>query len=179
LQLDWHLQYNDAVTIEDIPLQQWGLRVFKGRAIAEFLLETRVLREADSVMVRVTNKSGYLLRDCWLWRGPRIAPLGDIDDGEAAEGILSVSHDEMARPVAQARWEKDLSQEMVKGHTVPALLRRAVIERVMQEALRSEPAWSTHVTLIGWLDQPLLGISVKPGDITVHRATLVRMRLPL
>jgi len=179
LHLDWHLQYNDAVTIEDIPLQQWGLRVFKGRAIAEFPLETRVLREADSVMVRVTNKSGYLLRDCWLWRGPRIAPLGDIDDGEAAEGVLNVSRDEMARPLAQARWEKDLSQGMVRGHGIPTLLRRTVVERVMQEALRSESGWPNYVTFIGWLDQPLLGVSVKPGDITAHRATIVRMRLPL
>lgn len=179
LQLDWHLQYNDAVTIEDIVLPQWGLRVFKGRAIAEFPLDSRVLREADSVMVRVTNKSGYLLRDCWLWRGPRIAPLGDIDDGETADGILNVSHEDMTRPVAQARWEKDLSQEMVKGHAVLSLLRRAVVERVMQEALRSEPGWPNHVTFIGWLDQPLLGVSVKPGDVTIHHATIVRMRLPL
>jgi hypothetical protein len=179
LQLDWHLQQDQSLTIKDVLVPGWGMRVFKGRGLQEFPLETRVLREADTVMVRITNKSGYLLQHCWLWRGPRIIPLGDLDDGAEAEGVLTVSPDELARGGQQVRWERDLAHEMFRGRAIPELLRRAVVERSMQEILRNDPAWQNHVIVIGWLERPLTMISVSPGNAGIHRATLVRMRLPL
>ena len=179
LRLDWQLRHADGLLIEDTMVPRWGLRVFKGRGMIEFPLETRVLKEADSVMVRVTNKSGVLLRNCWLWRGPRIVPLGDLDDGEDRDGSLILTVDERARGVPQARWERDLSHEMFKGQEVPDLLKRAIVERVMQEGLQSEPSWMNQVVFLGWLDQPLMAVSVKPGAIASQRATFVRMRLPL
>ena len=91
------------------------MRVFKGKGLLEFPIETRVLREDDTVMVRVTNNTGYTLQHCWLWRGPRIVPLGSIEDGDEGEGILTVTPDELSRGVQQARWERDLSYEMFKG----------------------------------------------------------------
>jgi hypothetical protein len=179
LQLHWHLHQDHILTIKDTFVPGWGMRVFKGKSLTEFPVETRVLREADTVMVRVTNKTGYLLQHCWLWRGPRIAPLGDLDDGEEAEGILTVSPDELSRGVQQARWERDLAHEMFRGRDIPDLLRRAMVERSMYETLRSDPAWQNHVVVIGWLERPLTMISVEPGNVGGHRATMVRMRLPL
>ncbi len=179
LQLDWHLQQDQVLTIKDILVPGWGMRVFKGRGMQEFPIETRVLREADSVMVRVTNKSGYLLQHCWLWRGPRIVPLGNLDDGDEAEGVLSVSPDELSRGAQQVRWERDLAHEMFRGREIPDMLRRAVVERSMQEMLRSDPTWQTHVIMIGWLEQPLTVISAGPGNTGAQRATMVRMRLPI
>jgi hypothetical protein len=58
-------------------------------------------------------------------------------------------------------------------------LRRAVVERSMQEMLRSDPTWQNHVTVIGWLERPLMAISVDPGNAGVQRTTIVRMRLPI
>jgi hypothetical protein len=179
LQLDWHLHQDQVLTIKDTFVPAWGMRVFKGKGLTEFPIETRVLREADSVMVRVTNKSGYLLQHCWLWRGPRIVPLGNLDDGDEAEGILTVGPDELSRGVQQARWERDLAHEMFRGREIPDLLRRAIVERSMQEMLRSEPAWQNHVMMIGWLERPLTMISVSPGNVGAQRETMVRMRLPL
>jgi hypothetical protein len=179
LQLNWHLHQDHILTIKDTFVPGWGMRVFKGKSMTEFPVETRVLREADTVMVRVTNKTGYLLRHCWLWRGPRIAPLGDLDDGDEAEGILTVSPDELSRGVQQARWERDLAHEMFRGRDIPDLLRRAIVERSMYETLRSDPAWQNHVIVLGWLERPLTMISVDPGNVGGQRATLVRMRLPL
>jgi hypothetical protein len=179
LQLDWHLHQDQVLTIKDTFVPGWGMRVFKGKGLTEFPIETRVLREADTVMVRVTNKTGYVLQHCWLWRGPRIVPLGDLDDGDEAEGILTVSPDELSRGVQQARWERDLAHEMFKGRDIPDLLRRAIVERSMQETLRSDPAWQNHVMVIGWLERPLTMISVSPGYAGGQRATMVRMRLPL
>jgi hypothetical protein len=179
LQLDWHLHQDHTLTIRDIFVPAWSMRVFKGRGLIEFPIETRVLREADSVMVRVTNKTGYLLQHCWLWRGPRVVPLGNLDDGDEAEGILTVTPDELSRGVQQARWERDLAHEMFRGREIPDLLRRAIVERAMQEVLRSEPTWQNYVMVIGWLHQPLTAISVSPGNTGAQRATMVRMRLPL
>jgi hypothetical protein len=157
----------------------WGVRVFKGRGLTEFPIETRVLREANTVMVRIANKSGYLLQHCWLWRGPRIVSLGHLDDGDEVEGILTVSPDELSRGVQQARWDRDLAHEMFRGREIPDLLRRAIVERSMQEVLRSEPAWQNQVMVIGWLERPLMAISISPGYAATQRATVVRMRLPL
>ena len=179
LQLDWHLQQDHVLTIKRILVPGWGMRVFKGRGLQEFPIETRVLREADSVMVRVTNKSGYSLQHCWLWRGPRIVPLGNLDDGDEAEGVLTVSSDELSRGVQQVRWERDLALEMFRGREIPDILRRAVVERSMQEMLRSDPTWQTHVIVIGWLERPLTVISASPGNTGAQRATMVRMRLPI
>jgi hypothetical protein len=179
LQLDWQLHQDHVLTIKDTLVPAWGVRVFKGRGLTEFPIETRVLREADTVMVRLTNKTGYVLQHCWLWRGPRIAPLGNLDDGDEVEGLLTVSPEELARGVQQARWERDLAHEMFKGRAMPDLLRRAIIERSMQEVLRSEPAWQHQVMVIGWLEQPLTAISITPGNAAIQRATMVRMRLPL
>jgi hypothetical protein len=179
LQLDWHLHQDQSLTIKDIFVPGWGMRVFKGKGLTEFPIETRVLREADTVMVRVTNKTGYLLQHCWLWRGPRIVPLGSLDDGEEVEGILTVSPDELSRGIQQARWERDLAHEMFRGREIPDLLRRAIVERSMQETLRSDPAWQNYVMMIGWLERPLTMISVGPGQAGAQRATIVRMRLPL
>jgi hypothetical protein len=179
LQLDWHLHQDHVLTIKDTFVPGWGMRVFKGKSLTEFPVETRVLREADTVMVRVTNKTGYLLQHCWLWRGPRIAPLGNLDDGDEAEGILTVSPDELSRGVQQARWERDLAHEMFRGRDIPDLLRRAIVERSMYETLRNDPAWQNHVMVIGWLERPLTMISVDPGNAGGQRATMVRMRLPL
>lgn len=179
LQLDWHLQTDGGLTIEETLVPSWGVRVFKGRGMTEFPLESRVLQEADSVMVRITNKTGFTLRHCWLWRGPRIVPLGDLDDGEMAEGILTLAPEELLRGTQQARWERDLAHEMFKGREVADLLRRAIVERALQEALRSNAAWQKQVMFIGWLDRPLVALSVWPGQIGAHRATLVRMRLTL
>ena len=137
------------------------------------------MKEADSVMVRVTNKTGFVLRHCWLWRGPRLVPLGDLDDGEEIEGVLTVSPEEIVRGVQQARWERDLSHEMFKGRELADQLKRAIVERSMQEVLRSEPGWQQHVMFLGWLDRPVAAISVNPGNVLAHRATLVRLRLPL
>jgi hypothetical protein len=130
-------------------------------------------------MVRLTNKTGFLLRDCWLWRGPRVVPLGDLDDGEAVEGTLSVSREDLTRGVAQARWERDLSLEMFKSREVGQLLKRAVVERAMQETLRNESGWPNQVTFIAWLDRPPVSVAVRPGSISVHHATMVRLHLPL
>jgi hypothetical protein len=179
LRLDWHLLQEQVLTIKDILVPGWGMRVFKGRGLAEFPLETRVLREADSVMVRVSNKSGYLLQHCWLWRGPSIVPLGNIDDGAEAEGVLTISPDEMSRGVQQVRWERDLAHEMFRGRDIPDQLRRAFVERSMQEMLRSDPTWQSQVIVIGWLEQPLTMVSVERGNARVQRATMVRMRLPI
>jgi hypothetical protein len=179
LQLDWHLHQDQGLTIKDTFVPSWGMRVFKGKGLLEFPIETRVLREADTVMVRVTNNSGYMLQHCWLWRGPRIVPLGNIADGDEGEGILTVSPDELSRGVQQARWERDLAYEMFKGRESLDLLRRAVVERSMQESLRSDPAWQNHVTVLAWLERPLTMISVGPGQTGVQRVTMVRMRLPI
>jgi hypothetical protein len=179
LQLDWHLHQDQVLTIKDTFVPSWGMRVFKGKGLLEFPIETRVLREADTVMVRVTNNSGYMLQHCWLWRGPRIVPLGNIEDGDEVEGILTVSPDELSRGVQQARWERDLAYEMFKGREGLDLLRRAVVERSMQETLRSDPAWQNHVTVLAWLERPLTMISVGPGQTGAQRVTMVRMRLPI
>lgn len=179
LQLDWHLHQDQVLTIKDTFVPGWGMRVFKGKGLLEFPIETRVLREADTVMVRVTNNSGYVLQHCWLWRGPRIVPLGNIEDGDEVEGILTVSPDELSRGVQQARWERDLAYEMFKGREGLDLLRRAVVERSMQETLRSDPAWQNHVTVLAWLERPLTMISVGPGQTGAQRVTMVRMRLPI
>jgi hypothetical protein len=179
LQLDWHLQQDQVLTIKDIFVPGWGMRVFKGRRLQEFPIETRVLREADTVMVRVTNKSGYVLQHCWLWRGPRLVPLGTLDDGDEAEGVLAVSPDELSRGAQQVRWERDLAHEMFRGRDIPDLLRRAVVERSMQEILRSDPTWQNHVVVLGWLEWPLTVVSVVPGNAGAQRATMVRMRLPI
>jgi hypothetical protein len=179
LQLDWHLHQDQNLTIKNTLVPAWGMRVFKGRGLTEFPIETRVLREADTVMVRVTNKTGYVLQHCWLWRGPRIVSLGDLDPGDEVEGLLTVSPEELSRGVQQARWERDLAHEMFKGRDIPDLLRRAIIERSMQEVLRNEPAWQNQVMVIAWLEQPLTAISIGPGNAATHRATMVRMRLPL
>jgi hypothetical protein len=130
-------------------------------------------------MVRVSNKSGYLLQHCWLWRGPSIVPLGNIDDGAEAEGVLTISPDEMSRGVQQVRWERDLAHEMFRGRDIPDQLRRAFVERSMQEMLRSDPTWQSQVIVIGWLEQPLTMVSVERGNARVQRATMVRMRLPI
>jgi hypothetical protein len=179
LQLDWHLQNNGGLTIEGIFVPRWGVRVFKGVGMTEFPLESRVLQEADSVMVRITNKTGFILQDCWLWRGARAVPLGDLDDGEEAEGVLTMTPDELARGSQQGRWERDLAHEMVKGREVPDLLRRAIVERSLHEALRGDRAWQRQVTFIGWLERPLVALSVTPGQVGTKRTTLVRMRLSL
>lgn len=179
LQLDWHLHQDQVLTIKDVLVPGWGVRVFKGRGLAEFPMETRVLQEADSVMVRLTNNSGYLLRNCWLWRGPRVVSLGDLDDGEQVEGVLTVSPEDLSRGFQQARWERDLAHEMFRGREMPDLLRRAIVERSMHEVLRSEPAWPNQVLVIGWLERPLTAISISPGNVAAQRATMVRMRLPL
>jgi hypothetical protein len=179
LQLDWHLHQDQVLTIKDTFVPSWGMRVFKGKGVMEFPVETRVLREADSVMVRLTNKTGYALQHCWLWRGPRIMPLGKLEDGDEAEGMLTVSPDELSRGVQQARWERDLAHEMFRGREIDDLLRRAIVERSMHEMLRSDPAWQNHVVVIGWLERPLTMISVGPGSAGAQRATMVRMRLPL
>jgi hypothetical protein len=179
LQLDWHLHQDQGLTIRDTFVPSWGVRVFKARGMVEFPIEARVLQEADSVMVRLTNKSGYLLQHCWLWRGPRIVSLGNLDDGEEGEGVLTVSPEELSRGSQQTRWERDLAHEMFRGREVPDLLRRAIVERSMQEVLRSEPAWRNQVLVIGWLERPLTAISISPGNTAAHRVTMVRMRLPL
>ena len=179
LPLDWHLHQDQLLTIKDTFVPGWGMRVFKGKGLLEFPIETRVLREDDTVMVRVTNNTGYMLQHCWLWRGPRIVPLGNIEDGDEGEGILTVSPDELSRGVQQARWERDLAYEMFKGRESLDLLRRAVVERSMQETLRSDPAWQNHVTVLAWLERPLTMISVGPGQTGAQRVTMVRMRLPI
>jgi hypothetical protein len=179
LQLDWHLHQDQVLTIKDTFVPSWGMRVFKGKGLMEFPIETRVLQEADTVMVRLTNKTGYILQHCWLWRGPRIVPLGNLDDGDEVEGMLTVSPDELSRGIQQARWERDLAHEMFRGREIPDLLRRAIVERSMQEVLRSDPAWHNQIMVIGWLERPLTMISVGPGNAGAQRATLVRMRLPL
>ena len=179
LPLDWHLRQNTTVTIQDTFVPAWGLRVFKGQGMAEFPMESRLLKEADAIMVRVANKTGFVLRHCWLWRGPHLVPLGDLDDGQEGEGILTVSPEEIVRGGQQARWERDLSHEMFKGGELTDLLKRAIVERSMQEVLHSGPGWQEQVMFLGWLDRPLAAISVRPGNVLAQRATLVRMRLPL
>jgi hypothetical protein len=93
--------------------------------------------------------------------------------------MLSISPDDLSRGVQQARWERDLAHEMFKGREPLDQLRRAVVERSMQEILRSDPAWQNSVMLFAWVDRPLTMISVGPGNIGVQRATMVRMRLPI
>jgi hypothetical protein len=105
--------------------------------------------------------------------------LGSLADGDEAEGVMTISPDEQLRGVQQARWERDLAHEMFRGREIPDLLRRAIVERSMHETLRSDPAWQTHVTVIGWLERPLTMISVAPGNARAQRATIVRLRLPL
>jgi hypothetical protein len=179
LSLDWHLHQNQVLTIKDVFVPGWAMRVFKGKGSLEFPIETRVLREDDTVMVRVTNNTGYVLQDCWLWRGPRIVPLGTIEDGDGGEAMLTVSPDELSRGIQQARWERDLAYEMFKGRQRLDLLQRAVVERSMQETLRSAPAWQNHVTVFAWLERPLTMISVGPGQTGAQRVTMVRMQLPI
>jgi hypothetical protein len=179
VRLDWHLHQDQVLTIKDVLVPGWGMRVFKGKGLLEFPIETRVVREDDTVMVRVTNNSGYMLQHCWLWRGPRIVPLGNIEDGDEMEGILTVSPDELSRGGQQARWDRDLAYEMFKGRDSLDLLRRAVVERSIQETLRSDPAWQNHVTVLAWLERPLTMISVGPGQTGAQRVTMVRLRLPL
>ena len=68
---------------------------------------------------------------------------------------------------------------MFLGRDIPDLLRRAIVERSMQEVLRSDPTWQQQVMVIGWLERPLTTIAISPGNISAQRATMVRLRLPI
>ena len=130
------------------------MRVFKGRGLQEFPIETRVLREADTVMVRVTNKTGYSLQHCWLWRGPRIVPLGSLDDGDEAEGVLTVSPDELSRGVQQVAMGAGFAHEMFKGREIPDLVaacRRGALD-ARDAPQRSDLAKPCHRASAGWND---------------------------
>jgi hypothetical protein len=147
------------ILLSDVSLGRFGSRMFALQAVIPFALSATVSAEEAALTVAVDNGTGRALRGCFLVRGGRGYPLGDLAAGSTTSDVSSTEGIDLRARGAADRLCGDP--------------RRAALWT------RAEPEAGSDV-LFGWMDGPLLSAKARgaqrPPDRPPLSLVMVRLR---
>ena len=146
------LDIDRRIVLRDVALGRFGSRMFALRSVVPFALSATLTGDDSALRVAVVNDTGRALEGCFLVRGGRAYPIGNLAAGATTAKDLSPAEgvDLHAR---------DAATRLCGDPRKAAFWSRAAIE-------------GGPDVIVGWLDGPLLSMEVQGAQRPVDRSPL-------
>lgn len=156
-----------GVTRVQLPLEDWGFRLLRGRYVQRLQLTATIERQEDQLVLEVRNQSGKDLIDCWLVApGTRIA-LGDLASGESWTKTFPLS-----APEGNRAWRAEESLRQVRFNDRP---RDVLFQSSFFPPDGAQGPWRGGVAIFfGWVKDPESRFEVGDPGIRVQNYALYR-----
>ncbi|RMF91710.1 MAG: hypothetical protein D6736_04760, partial [Nitrospinota bacterium] len=165
--------------ITNLPLDRWGLRTFRARAVLPFPVQVAVQQEAEMIRLRLTNRTGHALSHNWLWYRGTLFPLGDWQPQTSITYEFSSPLRVENEQFLFDRWQRDVATR-VGGDQEDAIhhIRRALVEKVFPQGQNRESPAPDRFLVLGWLEGGVPRVTVEGAGTRYEQATLVKLSFP-
>lgn len=119
----------------------------------------------------VTNNSNYQIRDAKALIGLNIADIGDFAPGESKE--LSISYSPSNIRTTRASQEVLLPNHL-KQDPERFMSREFTMLEIINNETYNKPNYSTHITFIGWTEEPLVDFQIPGKYHDDYNLTLIK-----
>ena len=169
----------NGITIEDegsrprlrLPLKAWDYRLFRLRAVARLPIRVELDNEVDRRLLKVSNRSGRDLTDCWVIISGRSSSLGDIPAGASRTREFPLTVDDPAAAGGRAR--TGLRDVHFSDPVRELLLRYSYFPQ------EQGAAWGGEAFFFGWVQGAPRGVSVDDGKVLARDYAFFRVALPV
>jgi hypothetical protein len=167
-------RHGGGATRLQLPLKEWDFKLLRARHLERVGLSAAIERQGEQLLLKVENRSGRDLTDCWLVApGTRIA-LGDLPRGESWTRTLPLGTGG-GDSGGQNRGNASLRSITFKESVHDILFHASFFQQDGTDA----PWRSGAALFFGWLRDPEPRFEVGEPRITVRNYALYRAIVPL
>jgi hypothetical protein len=169
-------RYGGGVTRVQMPLKEWAFKLLRARYLERLPLSAAIEPQGGQLLLRVQNRTGKDLTDCWLIApGMRIA-LGDLPRGEKWTKTfpLGAAAVNGGQNLARSPDEASLREVTFNDKTRDILFHSSFFPRDSADAI-----WRGAALFFGWLKDPEPRVEIGDPRIRVHNYALFRVIVPL
>jgi hypothetical protein len=170
-------RHGGGTTRLQLPLKEWGFRLLRSRYLMRFPLSATIEPQDSRLLLKVQNRSGKDLTDCWLVApGTRVA-LGDLPKGESWTKTFPLGAAPAHRDQSSVRNPDEISLREVtfNDKTRDVLFHTSFFARDGADA-----AWRSGAALFfGWIKDPERRIEIDDPRIRAHNYALFRLIVPI
>jgi hypothetical protein len=159
-----------------MPLKEWAFKLLRARYLERLPLSAAIEPQGGQLLLRVQNRTGKDLTDCWLIApGMRIA-LGDLPRGEKWTKTfpLGAAAVNGGQNLARSPDEASLREVTFNDKTRDILFHSSFFPRDSADAI-----WRGAALFFGWLKDPEPRVEIGDPRIRVHNYALFRVIVPL
>ncbi|MGC8667083.1 MAG: hypothetical protein ACP5VE_03055 [Chthonomonadales bacterium] len=172
--------------VRDVRVRMWSVRSFElvGHADLGGEIDAAFIPGIRAGTVRVTNNTAHRLVDCAVTYRASAVFLGTMEPYSTKLASLRVAPAEPWGRIAIAAPSVMGASPQYSG-SYPrgtSSLQEDRIRQALAVAISSNPAQlegSDPLLFTGWLDEPVIGLTIKPGPGIQHGTTLVAIHVPL
>jgi len=167
-----------GVTRVQLPLEAWGFKLFRARYVEQLRLSAVIERDGERLLLKVENRSGKDLTDCWLVApGTRIA-LGDLPRGESWTKAFALSAAGANSGGQPRAW--GVEEESLRKITFNDKPRDVLFHASFFPPDGAQTPWRSGAALFfGWVKDPEPRFEIGDSRIRMHNYALYRVIVPL
>lgn len=176
--------YGTRTDVEFMNMSDWSMRSFTTQHYEAGVdgVEARLYGDGNRIAGTVTNKTAYVLKDCYLFTQNGFQSIGDLAPGATLDVDLSTTADPKSSNVAFYRLYNpaaDFTPQPGKAPPIPSrdqIRKRMILDGAFEGSLE-QGGQTNGVKFIGWTDQALSEPIVTAGRVTRSSLTLVTQSL--
>lgn len=158
-----------------MPLREWDYRLYRLRRVDRFFVSASVEAHADRLVIRLDNRSGKDLVNCWMLAPGERFHIGEVPQGASLRRVFYLSGD---KPKDGSGWGRAHSvsfREMTfHDKTRDILFHSSMFPRDGDARLTSGAA-----VFVGWVRNPDPFVRISDGRIQTQEHALFRAVFPL
>jgi hypothetical protein len=168
-------RHTGGVTRVQLPVKAWGFKLLRARYMEQSRLTAVIERDGERLLLKVENRSGKDLTDCWLVApGTRIA-LGDLPSGESWTKAFPLTAASGGQPRA---W--GVEEESLRKITFDDKPRDVLFHASFFPPDGAQTHWRSGAALFfGWVRDPEPRFEIGDSRIRMHNYALYRVIVPL
>jgi hypothetical protein len=169
-------QHGGASTRLQLPLKEWGYKLLRARYVVRLSLNAVIEPQGDHLLLKVQNRTGKDLTDCWLLVPGRRFALGGLAPGESWTKTFPLGGNgdgEQGR--GRGADELNLREVTFNDKTRDILFHASFFSRDAAAV-----PWRNDAALFfGWVKDPEQRVEIGDPRIRVHNYALYRLIVPL
>jgi hypothetical protein len=169
-------QQGGATTRLQLPLKEWGYKLLRARYVARLALNAVIEPQGDHLLLKVQNRSGKDLIDCWLVLPGRRFALGELAKGESWTKTFPLG----GAGDGQEGRGSSADQLNLREVTFNDKTRDILFHASFFSRDAAAVPWRNNAALfVGWIRDPEQRVEISDPAIRVHNYALYRLIVPL